>query len=203
MPKYSIIIPAHNDAGRIRKALESVREQTFNDYELITICDACTDKTEAIAQEYDAITRCVDFNRDGLSRNAGIEIAQGEYIIFIDSDDWWLHEFVLRTIDDAIREKDPDLLAFGFVWRYVGIINPLQRNGMLWPNVWSKVFKRSLIGDTRFSGEWSVSDLGFMKAILAKEPGICFLNMPLYYYNYLRPGSITEMNSRKWEKPKN
>ena len=50
--KFSIIIPAHNSAGYIQNALDSVAEQTFTDYELIVVCDSCTDNTEEIAKEY-------------------------------------------------------------------------------------------------------------------------------------------------------
>ena len=52
--KFSIIIPAHNAAEHIQNALDSVTEQTFTDYELIVICDSCTDNTEQIAKEYGA-----------------------------------------------------------------------------------------------------------------------------------------------------
>ena len=197
-PKYSIIIPAHNDAERIEKALKSVVEQTFTDYELIVICDACEDNTEEIAQRYGAITWSVDFHRDGLSRNAGLEIASGEYILFMDSDDWWLHEFVLMMIDKALDITDPDILAYGFIQRLKGVYGPIMRdNTVLWPHVWDKVWKRSIIGETRFSNVWSVSDLGFTQAILAKQPAVALMEMPLYYYNYMREGSITEMDARK------
>ena len=54
--RFSVIIPAHNAAGHIRKALDSVRSQTFRDYELIVVCDSCTDDTQEIAEEYGART---------------------------------------------------------------------------------------------------------------------------------------------------
>ena len=49
---FSIIIPAHNAAEYIRKGLDSIKSQSYKDYELIVVCDACTDNTEAIAREY-------------------------------------------------------------------------------------------------------------------------------------------------------
>lgn len=197
MPKYSIIIPAHNDEYRIIKALQSIRDQSFTDYEIIVVCDACTDSTASVARMFTQNVIDVEYNRDGLSRNAGIELATGEWILFMDSDDWWLHEFVLQRIDDAIKLLDPDILAFGFVWRTIGVAGPVREEGMLWPNVWSKAWKRSIIGDTRFSDEWSVSDLGFTNAVLAKKPKVSALNEALYYYNYMREGSITERDSHK------
>ena len=74
--KFSIIIPAHNSAGYIQNALDSVVEQTFEDYELIVVCDSCTDNTEEIAKEYGARTVAVDYHCDGLTRNKGIEMAE-------------------------------------------------------------------------------------------------------------------------------
>lgn len=197
MPKFSIIIPAHNDESRIQKALDSVRSQSYHDYELIVVCDACTDNTAEVARMYTNNVIEIDFHRDGLSRNAGLDIATGEWILFIDSDDWWLHEFVLEEIAGEIARQEFDVLAFGFIWRNVGVTFPLRPGNLLWPNVWSKLWKRSFIGDTRFGDEWSVSDLGFTQRVLAKMPILVTWDMPLYYYNYMREGSITETDSRR------
>ncbi len=199
MQKFSVIIPAHNDAGHIRKALESVRSQVLKccDLELIVICDSCEDDTEAIAREYGAITKNVSYHRDGLSRNAGIEMASGDWILFMDSDDWWLHEYVLDQLNRLTFIMDFDVLAFGFIWKHVGITGPEREDGSLWPNVWSKLWYRKAIGDTRFSDEWSVSDLGFTRAMLGKKLRVAKWNQPLYYYNYMRPGSISEIEARK------
>ena len=51
MPFFSVIIPAHNSAEYIRKGLDSIKEQSFTDYELIVVCDACTDKTVHVARD--------------------------------------------------------------------------------------------------------------------------------------------------------
>ena len=63
--KFSIIIPAHNAADHIRNALESVAEQTFEDYETIVVCDSCTDDTEEIAKGYGAKTVAVGYHGTG------------------------------------------------------------------------------------------------------------------------------------------
>lgn len=192
MPKFSIIIPAHNDEFRIQKALDSVRQQSFTDYELIVVCDACTDATAVVARMYTNNVIEVDYNRDGLSRNAGLDIASGEWVLFIDSDDWWMHEFVLEELAGQIELWEFDILAFAFIWRGVGLTYPMRAGNLLWPNVWSKLWRRSFIRETRFSDVWSVSDLGFTQAMLDKMPRLTTWDMPLYYYNYMRPGSITE-----------
>ena len=102
--KFSIIIPAHNAAEHIQNALDSVTEQTFTDYELIVICDSCTDNTEQIAKEYGAITEKVAYHCDGPTRSRGLDIAKGDWILFMDDDDWWLHEYVLEQINSKLTD---------------------------------------------------------------------------------------------------
>ena len=114
--RFSIIIPAHNTDKWISKCLESIRQQTFKDYQLIVLCDACTDNTEQIARGYADIVEVVDYHADGLTRNRGLEIATGEYIVFVDSDDWLLHEYVLDQLNTKIiTENYPDVIAFSFI----------------------------------------------------------------------------------------
>ena len=199
--KFSIIIPAYNASGHIRKALESIRVQSFTDYELIVVCDSCTDDTEAIARAYGAQTKAVDFHRDGLTRNAGLDMASGEWILFLDDDDWLLHEFVLSQLAVKTSQIDCDIIAFAFIWKHQGYAPPrrggIRGGGYFWPAVWNKCYRRDFIGDTRFNSKWSVSDLDFTNALFAKHPRIQVWDMPLYYYNYMRPGSITEQDRGK------
>ena len=100
--KFSIIIPAYNAEDRIRKVLDSVVQQTYKDYELIVVCDSCKDKTEEIAKEYGAKTFAVNFHNDGSSRNSGLDNAKGDWVLFLDDDDWWLHEFVLQQLAEKV-----------------------------------------------------------------------------------------------------
>ena len=95
-PVFSVIVPAHNAENHIRRLLDSIAAQTFTDYELIVVCDNCTDSTEQIAQLYGARTERVSFGRDGLARDRGIELARGSWILFADDDDWFMHENVFQ-----------------------------------------------------------------------------------------------------------
>lgn len=95
MSRYSIIMPAHNASGYIRKALESITCQVEKDYELIVVCDACEDDTAEIASSYGARVEEVDFRNAGPTRSRGLDIATGEWVLFMDDDDWWLHDYVL------------------------------------------------------------------------------------------------------------
>ena len=134
MPKYSLILPAHDAADRISKTLDSIRAQVYKDYELIVVCDACSDNTADIARSYGAIVEEVDFHNAGPTRSAGLDIATGEWILFTDDDDWWLHEFAFTQIDEQVSD-DIDLLCFGFIWKGRGYAAPIRKGGSLWPAV--------------------------------------------------------------------
>lgn len=193
--RFSIIIPAHNSEAFIRKGLDSIKAQTFKDYELIVICDSCTDRTEEVAKEYGAITERVGFGRDGLTRNQGLAKAQGEWVLFMDDDDWWLHEFVLEQLDKKLSENpDIDVLCFSFIFKGWQYARPKANRGSHWTAVWNKCWRREFVQGCKFSNEWSISDVTFHRQVFAKNPRILDWDMPMYYYNYLRKGSISQMD---------
>lgn len=194
--KFSIIIPAHNSAGHIRKALESVKSQTFKDYELIVVCDSCDDDTEKIAQEYGAITESVDYHCDGPTRNRGIELARGDWVLFMDDDDWWLHEYVLQLLAERLTDQ-MDILCFSFIFRGLKYARPLDNCGHHYIACWCKCYRRPAIGSARFSAATDgTADVQFYSDMFSKGLRIWDWDMPMYYYNYLRPGSQTERNQR-------
>lgn len=195
--RFSIIIPAHNTEKYIRKTLESVKIQEFKDYELIVVCDSCEDKTEEIAKEYTDKVYSVNYSKDGLTRNKGLDEATGEYILFMDSDDWWMHEYVLSILDTILKGQDIDILAFGFIWMSRGYCGPIANKTLaksyLYSNVWSKCWKKSFLDDNniRFRDIYPHSDMYFVSDASNSTSKVYYLDQPLYYYNYLREGSIT------------
>ena len=191
--KFSIIIPAHNSEAFIQNALESIRKQTYKDYELIVICDACTDQTEKIAKEYGARTESVNFHCDGLARNRGMELAAGEWILFMDDDDWWIHEYVLDQLAEKIDECPfAEIICFSFIFRHVGYARPIRQNGHHWIAAWSKCYKRQSIGDARFGDSRDGSaDVQFFGHIFDGSRIHLDWDMPMYYYNYWRDNSIS------------
>ena len=192
--RFSIIIPAHNSAGHIRKALDSIKAQTFTDYELIVICDSCDDNTEQIAREYGAKTEAVSYHCDGPTRNRGMELATGDWILFMDDDDWWLHEYVLQQLSDKIDEYEADIICFSFVFRHIGYARPVRRcNGRHWIAAWCKCYKRASIRDARFSAVTDGSaDVQFYAMMFDGSRRVYDWDMPMYYYNYWREDSISE-----------
>jgi len=186
--RFSVIIPAHNEAGKIVDMLESIRKQTYKDYELIVVCDACTDLTEKIAVNgYNAKTYNIDAHSDGAARNKGIEMATGEYLIFADADDWFLHECVFQQINDQLNElkNQIDVLCFSFMWKDRGYMKPKDNYGRgYWTAVWTKVWRREFVKDVKFPHTPRFSDVVFTNEVLAKKPRIIEWDCPLYYYNF-------------------
>lgn len=184
-PFFSVIVPEHNSAEFMRKGLESIRAQTFADYELIVICDC--EEDFAIAKEYTDKAVLTDQKRCGPKRNIGLDMAAGKWILFMDDDDWFLHDGAFQVIADHVGKED--ILAFGFEWAGVGPARNTPGNLMV--AIWNKAWKRSFIekNNLRFPGWEHSDDLGFADQAhpLAK---VAFLDESLYYYNYLRPGSI-------------
>lgn len=199
-PFFSVIVPAHNSAGYIERCLKSVEMQTFKDYELIVVCDACTDSTKSVAVWYADKLIETKHGMDGLARNAGIDAAEGKWIMFLDDDDWWLHEYVLEEVWNTIYSIIPvQMVLFDFIWKdapphknryYVQDLNNVNIA------VWSKAFKRDLIGDTRFPAIPFTSDKPFMDEIIKKKPVAYPMRKLMYYYNYMREGSQTEKHER-------
>ena len=110
MPKFSIVIPVYNVEDYIERCLESVKNQTFKDYEVIVVNDGTKDNSMEIVNKYHF--KIINQENQGLSaaRNNGAKKSKGEYILFLDSDDY-LEKNTLTEVNKVI-EKDTDLVRF-------------------------------------------------------------------------------------------
>ena len=109
MPKVSVIIPIYNTEKYLRKCLDSVCNQTLSDIEIICVNDCSTDNSLEILEEYaskDNRIKLIDFKENkgaAVARNAGIDEAKGEYIGFVDSDDFVDETMFLSTVINLIK----------------------------------------------------------------------------------------------------
>ena len=113
MPKVSVIIPTYNCAAYIVHTIKSVLEQTYQDLEIIVIDDGSTDNTRAVLEPYKnrIIYRDQENQGESAARNKGIGIAEGEYIAFLDADDWWMPTKLERQV--AEMDASPEaILAY-------------------------------------------------------------------------------------------
>ena len=107
MPQTSVIIPTYNRADLVRRAIASVQAQSHRDFELIVIDDGSEDATAAVVSRLPGVRfRSIDHGGPGAARNAGIEMARGELIAFLDSDDAWDPRFL--EVMTAALAADPE-----------------------------------------------------------------------------------------------
>ncbi|MFC1834664.1 glycosyltransferase family 2 protein [Thermodesulfobacteriota bacterium] len=108
MPLVSVIIPTYNRAEQLDRAVKSVFNQTFKDFELIVVDDGSTDNSAETLNRYDGLVRCIRQENRGVSsaRNLGISDARGDILAFLDSDDEWLPEKLARQLE-LLRESNP------------------------------------------------------------------------------------------------
>lgn len=121
-PLLSVVMPVHNPGKYLRPCLDSVLNQTFRDFELIAIDDKSTDDSYMILQEYAGheTRMCVCANESNFgaarTRNRGLTMAQGEYIIFLDADDYFDSSY-FEEMMNAILKSDSDVVISPVWWR--------------------------------------------------------------------------------------
>ena len=168
----SVIIPVYGVEKYIAQCLESVINQTYKNLEIIVVNDGTKDRSADIAKEYaakDSRIKVYDFKNGGLSvaRNRGLEIATGDYISYIDSDDW-LDTKMYETLLEAAMKNDADMVKCGIIetngvaeekitFSDVKIINNEQNkafenyfNGILWTLAWNGLYKNELAKKVKF-----------------------------------------------------
>lgn len=192
-PLFSVIVPVHNAEKYMRRGMNSIFSQDFKDFEAVIVLDSCTDESEYIVNEYTAYTThkklYTDFGRAGMARNAGLDAATGEWILFMDDDDWFLPGAFEAIAQELEKQKEIDVLAFCFEWKGQGIA--IQRPGRVYPAIWNKAWRREFIGSERFPDWIHTDDLGFAWKMHPRAR-FGFLNVPLYHYEFLRPGSVSD-----------
>jgi glycosyltransferase involved in cell wall biosynthesis len=129
-PRVSVVIPTYNREWSLTEALQSVQDQTYTDYEVIVVDDGSTDATPALLEAWDNI-RVLSQERRGVSaaRNRGVRAASGEFIAFLDSDDYWLPGKLAAQV--AFFDANPEALICQTeeIWVRRGVrVNPGQRH---------------------------------------------------------------------------
>ena len=115
MPKLSVIVPVYNTEKYLRECIDSILAQTFTDFELILVDDGSTDGSGIICDEYadkDPRVQVIHQQNGGatVARRSGVRIARGEYVTFVDSDDWIDSDFYAPMIE-KIKETGADVLV--------------------------------------------------------------------------------------------
>ncbi|WP_158295178.1 CDP-glycerol glycerophosphotransferase family protein [Eggerthella lenta] len=207
----SVVVPVYNVELYIRQCVDSILAQTYPNLEIILVNDGSKDNCLAICEEYakkDPRVRVIDKVNGGLSdaRNVGIEAACGEYIGFVDSDDWIapdMYEYLYRGIVE--HDSDIALCEYYNVWKndaratYRPAVRLFEGDACLRSLLqlkignyaWNKLYKRSLWEDgIRYPVGKMYEDVRTTYRIMQKAKKVAALPEPKYYYRR-REGSIT------------
>ena len=114
--RFSVLLPVYNRENYVRQAVDSVLNQTFRDFELLVIDDGSTDRSVEILKSYGSKLKLIQQRNQGpeIARNTAAPFAQGEYLVYLDSDDFFL-PFALETFDKVIRATDSPPLLLGSI----------------------------------------------------------------------------------------
>lgn len=216
--KFSIVIPIYKVENYLHKCVDSVLNQTFTDFEIILVDDGSPDYCPQICDDYakkDSRVKVLHKKNGGQAsaRNAGLEIATGDYICYIDSDDYLIDNKVLERLADK-TQNDPDIVHYKFVeWFekdghvascYFDYNVPTEGRSLAevycdlvdkdayYNSAWSKIIKRSLLMDNNIRFEEGIvgedNEWYYHVVMVAKK--LVLLDEPLYVYRR-RSGSTT------------
>ena len=201
--KISVIIPIYNKETYVETCLRRTLNQTFEDFEVIAIDDGSTDRSGQICDqlaESDSRLRVIHMPNMGVTaaRKRGLDEAKGEYVVFSDADDYYLHE-ALSILYTAIEESKADEVIASFVDQYghfthsdhLGeppcdlLIREILANKQRFCVLWGIIFKKSLlegcldIPQIIIEGEDKLMQI----KVLAKQPRVRFIDDCVYMYN--------------------
>ena len=207
----SIVIPIYNVENYLDKCIESVVEQSYKNLDIILVDDGSTDSSREIRDLWetkDERIKVIHKKNGGLSsaRNTGINIAIGEYIAFIDSDDYIDSEYVTRLLNKMI-ETNSDIVCCGYYEIVDGkttvpnkrlICGEYEKKEALerllkWDiqdYAWNKLYRRVLFSQIRYPNGRNFEDMATTYKTFLKANKVCVVNDRLYNY-LIRKGSIS------------
>lgn len=216
----SIIIPSYNSEKTIERALQSVYEQNHSNFEIVIIDDGSTDNSGEVSDKYAANDKRIKVvhnkKSQGVSsaRNKGLELAKGDYITFLDSDD----ELAPGFFHTAFSESDWDVWLGNVVrvvngkatcrsypkFEFVGIGSEVTEEQICAGYnciccCYAKIFRKSIIEDVWFNEDMSFGEDGLFsfEAILKQKVKCVFKNTDVYYYNFSATGLASKIDEKR------
>lgn len=205
----SVIVPVYKVEQYIHRAVDSILKQTYKHLDIILVDDGSPDRCGMICDEYamtDSRVRVIHKNNGGLSsaRNSGLEIAVGEYVIFVDSDDF-IHPHMVERLLSVAKKENCDIVQCRF-FRFdsnipkellydkeqlISRYDALDRiDDAVYMAAWNKIYKKELFADIRFPERKIHEDVGCTYKLFFASERIAVISDELYGY-YVNPDSIT------------
>lgn len=212
MPKVSIIVPVYNVEKYIEKCLNTLMTQTLSDIEIIIVDDGSKDSSKRIIEKfvkiYPQIIKYYYKENGGLSsaRNFGIQYAQGEYIAFLDSDDY-IEPTMYEEMYNTAKKENADMVECDFIWEYPkkqvldrGVIYNGKKDALEKARVvaWNKLIKREIIEKQKIEFPYGLryEDVEFFYKLLPYLNNISFVKK--YFIHYVqRDNSIVNTQNSK------
>lgn len=219
----SVIIPVYNVEKELRRCLDSIIGQTYRNLEIILVDDGSTDKSGSICDEYenkDSRTKVIHKRNGGLSdaRNCGIEIATGNYITFVDSDDYVTADYVEYLLMEAKKNgADVSIVSHKKIWNENDQLNDVKEIQKIFTPIeavedlfyqrhietsaWGKLYRRNIFQNIRFPVGLLYEDLATTYLLLLNSKKIVWSNAKKYYY-FQREDSIMyrEFSEKKMDR---
>ena len=226
-PFFSVIVPVYKVEEYLSRCVESVLTQSFSDYELILVDDGSPDRCPEICNAYekmDSRVSVIHKANGGLSsaRNRGLQSARGKYILFLDSDDFWIRDTALQDLYQLITREAPDVIVIksvsfhqsdeSFTENHYSVedtgllsddyddrFSQLVFAGAFQACAWNKVFARKLMDkrDLLFQEGIIAEDVDWAARLGLAAESISFLPEAVYGYRIGRPGAITSSLKQK------
>lgn len=206
--KLSIIVPVYKVEEYLGECIDSLLSQTIDDYEIILVDDGSPDNSGKIADEYAAANPDmirvlhIDNGGQGRARNFALDIAKGDFVGFVDSDDWVTHDMYEKMYARA-AETGADVVVCDFMERFADgresvLPASLQDNWLgSAGSSCNKIFRRSLVGELRFPvGLW-YEDFYFSAVMLLRSKHTEFIAEPLYIYRRGQESTMHNNNAAK------
>lgn len=196
--RFSIIIPNYNKEEYVRETLESIFNQTYKNFEVIVVDDGSTDKSIEIIKEFDIKLFHTNRKRAGGARNVGIDNATGDYIIFLDSDDYFTNNTVLERLNNLINGEDMIFLnytkdKFGEVMiikeEKEDISVKIENTKNL--GCPTKCFKRELLEGIRFPEAKRYEDINFALEAMCKATSFAYFEDSFFTYRKVPTSNTT------------
>ena len=215
MNKVSIIIPAYNAEKTIAKCLESLINQTYQNLEIIVINDGSKDNTAKIIKEYQD-KRIIFINQSnsgiGTTRNKGIDKSTGDYIMFVDSDDYLALNCIEKLVNNAHKNKS-DLVVYNYILKTntqdlkitIPKFNPtkIEDNPDLLLNInlspWNKLYHKTLFKNNRFVTNLKYEDAPTVVEAFLEAKKISYEPDYLYYYIMQSTGETLNRNNHLFD----
>lgn len=224
MPAISIIVPVYNCENYIEECISSILGQSFKDYEIIIINDGSTDSTLKKIQKYNQFIKLISISNHGQSfaRNLGLKLAKGDYICFVDSDDYLDQEY-LNKLYLEVQKYNADI-AFCLINRFfdykrshleknfcfdndIILDNPIlitEHKELLTKITiapFAKLIKREFLYQNKieFLCGKIYEDLLFTITLLLNSPNLCLVDEKLYNYRMRKNSTITSKKSNVFD----